>query len=252
DRGSWLVYTLPYLEQDSLFKRIPSGITSINQPIPAGVPDMNGYFYAGGNDALRKPLPYIRCPSDDWDASAHCTNYVGSMGPKCVTGPCGYNPYQGFCDGNAAFSPPAGYGWSPDHGNTVNARELRGMFNRLGAAVNMASVKDGLSNTIMVGENLPAHFDHLQGGNWWHFNAGVAHCSTVVPINTRSDGNPSPDGCRQAAWNWNESMGFKSNHTNGANFVFGDGSVRFVTQTIDHRTYQLLGCRNDGQPVNLP
>ena len=52
--------------------------------------------------------------------------------------------------------------------------------------------------------------------------------------------------------NWNVSWGFKSNHTNGANFVFADGSVRFLAQSIDHRTYQLLGARDDGQPVNIP
>ena len=33
----------------------------------------------------------------------------------------------------------------------------------------------------------------------------------------------------------------------GVNFVFADGSVHFISQVIDHRTYQLLGCRNDGQ-----
>jgi hypothetical protein len=31
-----------------------------------------------------------------------------------------------------------------------------------------------------------------------------------------------------------------------------DGSVHFIHQNIDHRTYQLLGCRNDGQPASLP
>jgi prepilin-type processing-associated H-X9-DG protein len=52
--------------------------------------------------------------------------------------------------------------------------------------------------------------------------------------------------------NWDISWGFKSNHSGGVNFLWGDGSVRFVTQSIDHRTYQLLGCRNDGMPVQLP
>ena len=52
--------------------------------------------------------------------------------------------------------------------------------------------------------------------------------------------------------NWNLSFGFKSAHTGGCNFAMGDGHVQYIAQTIDHRTYQLLGCRNDGQPVNLP
>ena len=53
-------------------------------------------------------------------------------------------------------------------------------------------------------------------------------------------------------WNWHTTWGFKSNHTGGANFCFGDGSVRFVQQDIDMRTYQYLGCRDDRQPVQLP
>jgi len=48
------------------------------------------------------------------------------------------------------------------------------------------------------------------------------------------------------------SFGFKSRHSGGCNFCFADGSVHFLSQSIDHRTYQLLGCRNDGQPVTLP
>jgi len=33
------------------------------------------------------------------------------------------------------------------------------------------------------------------------------------------------------------------------NFVFGDGSVRFVRENINMTTYVLMGCRNDGRPV---
>ena len=44
-------------------------------------------------------------------------------------------------------------------------------------------------------------------------------------------------------------MGFKSLHPNGAQFTFGDGSVHFLTQTIDHTTYQMLGDRQDGNAV---
>ena len=53
-------------------------------------------------------------------------------------------------------------------------------------------------------------------------------------------------------WNWGVTWGFKSNHSGGANFVFVDGSVHFINQSIDTRTYNLLGCRNDGQVFSLP
>jgi prepilin-type processing-associated H-X9-DG protein len=138
------------------------------------------------------------------------------------------------------------------------------MFNRLGAKITFASAKDGLSNTIMVGEALQMQHDHLRQwnavnntfGRWWDFNHGSAHATTIIPINYRSD-YQDPDGNRcvnpeRNYQNWNVSWGFKSNHGNGANFLFGDGSVHFLNQGIDHRTYQLLGCRNDGQTATIP
>ena len=50
--------------------------------------------------------------------------------------------------------------------------------------------------------------------------------------------------------NWAVADGFKSHHTGGANFVFCDGSVHFLSQSIDMWTYQRLGCRNDGKVVD--
>jgi prepilin-type N-terminal cleavage/methylation domain-containing protein/prepilin-type processing-associated H-X9-DG protein len=239
ENGSWLVWTLPYLEQAGLYNQVQ--------------PNMAAYNTVGSKGGLLAgvKLPYSRCPSDDWNPNQKNTNYIGSLGPQCVIGNCGYDPNQQYCNGNA-------FGWgyttSPDHGNDWNAGGIRGMFNRLGALITMAMVTDGLSNTIMVGECLPKHHDHLQWDGWYQYNGGVAHCSTIVPINAKSD-NPS-SACGTSAWpgpqNWNFSFGFKSNHTGGSNFVFADGSVRLLPASIDHGTYQKLGCRNDGMVAQIP
>jgi prepilin-type N-terminal cleavage/methylation domain-containing protein/prepilin-type processing-associated H-X9-DG protein len=251
DQGSWQVYILPYMEQDNLYRQINPQINLFNS---VGV----WAALAGGYGSQQNPRPpYLRCPSDAYQRDRPWTNYVGSLGPQCAPGPCGFDPNQQYCmPENSGFGGGVagmGYTWSPDHGNSFDANDIRGMFNRLGAEIAMASVTDGLSNTILVGETLPAQHDHQTNNGWYHFNGGGTGASTIVPINYRSDQGAT--WCSPAdhyRGNWNISWGFKSNHAGGVNFLFGDGSIRFIRQSIDHRTYQLLGCRNDGEAVNLP
>jgi prepilin-type processing-associated H-X9-DG protein len=50
--------------------------------------------------------------------------------------------------------------------------------------------------------------------------------------------------------NWNYSWGFRSNHTGGAQFLFVDGSVRFISQNTNYNTYQMLGGRADARPIS--
>jgi len=49
--------------------------------------------------------------------------------------------------------------------------------------------------------------------------------------------------------NCNNEFQAYSFHTGGANFLHGDGSVRFHSENIDGDTYFRLGTRNDGEVV---
>jgi len=229
-----MVYSLPYIEQDNLYKVVPWE-TQYN----------SGGVFRGTAQYANARFKTLRCPSDAWNMDQRLSNYAGSLGPQCADGGCGYNPHQQFCTTAAGW----GYATSPDHGNSFTASDIRGMYNRLGAKINMASAKDGTSNTILIGEVLPSDHDHYWDGSWTSFNGGASHHTTIIPINYKSDDRTS-GRCSNPAriiGNWNVSWGFKSNHTGGAQFVFVDGSVHFLSQSIDHRTYQLLGCRDDGQ-----
>ena len=240
DRGTWIVYTLPFMEQSPLFNQIAA---------QAGGPPTTTYNSLGKAAGYLngKTLPYIRCPSDDYDRSYHTSSYVASVGSQCAAGAtgAGCDTFQQYCQTSIGW----GYQTSPDHGNDWNAGGIRGLFNRLGSEIRFpASITDGTSNTILIGESLPGRHDHLMAGQgrWWHFNGGVAHSTTITPITFLTPEKVNLTTCDSQS-NWNRSWGFGSRHTGGSNFAFADGSIRFLSQSIDHRSYNLLGCRNDGQ-----
>jgi len=267
DRGTWMVWILPQMEQDPLYRQIGALDGTFNDQNIADSTGTRGPLgYARSRGIIPNKLPFKRCPSDPYNPNESCSSYLMSVGPQCAPGPGGCdagNPYYKYCQPISTNLPPApasqtwGYDWSPDHGNAWDSPNIRGAGNRLGAQINMAMFTDGLSNTILIGESLPAEHDHLTNGSWYtgfswtHFNGGLAHSTTTIPINWRSDGGSCSDALHYKG-NWNVSWGFKSKHSGGANFLFADGSVHFISQTIDHRTYQLLGCRNDGVPASLP
>jgi prepilin-type N-terminal cleavage/methylation domain-containing protein/prepilin-type processing-associated H-X9-DG protein len=265
-KGTWQVFILPYMEQTAMDSQIPfrnipwyDSITGTDDGTGPGNNQPEGTYDCllnrVGHPIPR--LPYARCPSDGFQPDQPLTNYVGSLGPQCAPGPCGYDPFQQYCMPLSAGLGNWGYDWSPDHGNTFDGSQVQGMFNRLGAKINIASVTDGTSNTLFIGESLPAEHDHLlwDGGDayWAHFNGGNSHCTTIIPINYYSGDQNS--GCSAPQhWfvNWNVSWGFKSKHSGGTNFAFVDGSVHFINQAIDQRTYCLMGCRKDGMVFTPP
>jgi prepilin-type N-terminal cleavage/methylation domain-containing protein/prepilin-type processing-associated H-X9-DG protein len=266
DKGSWLVLTLPYMEQDALFRQFPNRHTPLydsvrNSPM-------------GGPVQTRLRLPYGRCPSDEYDANAPLSNYVGSMGPACLNSNCDYAPFEKYCDPKNSGLGDWGYTAGALYGDGATSKgQLRGIFYRSAPfTFSIADVPDGLSNTLIIGEGLPREDAYLlragdfayPGGNWAFANGGNNINSTIIPINYRitpntychlnqygQPANPKDDATR-ATDNWGIIFGFKSRHPGGTNFVFADGSVHFIQENIDMKTYQLLGCRNDGQPVDTP
>jgi prepilin-type N-terminal cleavage/methylation domain-containing protein/prepilin-type processing-associated H-X9-DG protein len=259
DQGSWLVYTLPYMEQEALYQFYAPQL----QPDGPGGP----YSIESIPNWNQQPNPaYMRCPSDDHDYTTWpACSYVGSIGPQCVNSACGFQPYQwSLCSSPGPATAPPGVETSIPFGSDgaySNNANLRGCFSRLGTPVALRDIMDGTSNTILVGEVRPNEHDFMAKPSWYGgytshwsaFNGGSSHASTLAPINYRTDQQVACGSDPQRSWqNWNLSWGFKSRHTGGANFLFGDGSVHFLSEQIDYTTYQYLGDRMDGQSLPAP
>jgi prepilin-type N-terminal cleavage/methylation domain-containing protein/prepilin-type processing-associated H-X9-DG protein len=138
-------------------------------------------------------------------------------------------------------TPTGAYGSGPNH---------RGLFDYTSTspAVTFAAITDGLSNTIMLGEVLTTTRSQSAV---WYTNTGNTG-GTSLPINWINHlatlANPAyMIGTTIPSW---KGRGFSSLHPGGANVGMSDGSVKFLKQTVNQRTYNALGSRAGGEVIS--
>ena len=119
----------------------------------------------------------------------------------------------------------------------------------LNSSVRNRDIRDGASNTIFVGEYLgfPDSLGWASGTRATLRNAG----SGISGGPPRPTGPPAPANAAPIAAG-NDALllqvgGFGSQHAGGAHFAIGDGSVRFITQSINPTTFKNLANRADGE-----
>ncbi len=234
----WSILILPYMEEQAAFDRF----------------DKESLLRSRANELAVQQIiePYI-CPAassadapifdDRADAGGNNPNpalglyYPVSMGPTenddCRFCPEGSNGRADSYCCQANNYGTLGYTGQPEDSST-------GIFGRNNKIRHFGQITDGLSNTWLVGETLPSQCAY--GGT---FAPNFSLAGTTIPLNT-FESCPSPPGCH--AWG----CGFKSEHPGGAQFGLADGSVRFVSESIDYRLYNELGSRAGGEAVSIP
>lgn len=235
---SWLASILPYIEEEAVYEQ-------------GNIPDA----FFGDNVAVGAVIATFQCPTDELKAAnpvtryasyymrgvgvapsfaVGLTNYKGVMGSNFCGGEFPSNGITGICDpwnaGDGMFPPEA---WD--------------------SILKFSNITDGMSHTIMAGEQA---WDESRVGNttanyglgysWAH--SIEASVTANLPPNYAVPGR-GLSGNAAMLRPWEIYNGFNSMHPGGVNFVYADGSVQFVVESIDLDVFHASATIKGGETV---
>lgn len=213
---------LPYIEQDSLYSKLRMDLA----------------MDEGVNIALgATSIPMYLCPSSDHrDGLQKAPHSLPlTTDPTLQYAVIDYNGLNGVYSlftGGPSFL---------DHGGFPECQQLQ-----------MANFRDGVSLTIQVVETL-----NFGRGVWIHgrphYNQAGYRINSLngrndVPNGVYPDGTNSVIANRGPGKGTGGTWGISSGHLNGANILFADGAVHFLSDSVSARTLTALATR-DGHEV---
>jgi len=216
---SWIPQIFPQVEQGAVYSQLV--LTSNGETAPN---------YALGSQKFSMFL----CPSDPF--ANEIREEETFPAPSLVLSQSDYAANHGD------YKNATGVGQSPDYGNVgYGTGPTRGVMDRWGYSASFGEITDGLSNTYAVGECVGAFSicQNLLSQSWGTTAHPINFMNASLAATLPTIGNPR----------WDESIGFRSYHTGGANFVMCDGSVRFVKDSIDPTAYRAYASRAGGETI---
>jgi prepilin-type N-terminal cleavage/methylation domain-containing protein/prepilin-type processing-associated H-X9-DG protein len=211
----WAAHLLPYVEQDNVYRQI-----DLSQPIGA----------AAHATPRTQVLAVFRCASDNppqevftvqnTSVNVAFGNYVGMFGTAEIT----TNPGQG-----------------------------EGVFFR-NSRVRFGDVTDGTSQTCFVGERssdyaLSTWVGSVTGGQVPPRRPSALGPEGAPVLVLGHTGDAAEGHTPNSPINHVDD--FTSRHTQGVNFLFGDGSVRNINNSISPAVWQAVGTRAGGEAAAL-
>jgi len=265
----WPAHLLPFMEQGNLYESLGIG----NTRLTAAIADTTA---GGKRDQMKNPIATYRCPSDPGPSTndqnpvdvANATtsiplatsNYVGNNGAHGYDDVVVYNPGGGITSGT----------FRANERGKESVTTAGSMFWR-NSKVRMRDVTDGTSNTIIVGERTWA-LNNPNGGKATCDAANifgeenrrsvtdVANGPGATMRSIYANGRARINDTRTISGltgSFACEHGFSSQHKGGAQFALVDGSVRMISENIDHTpdssfdntVFENLLSRNDGNVV---
>jgi prepilin-type N-terminal cleavage/methylation domain-containing protein/prepilin-type processing-associated H-X9-DG protein len=265
---NWAVEILPFVEMDNLYKRYRQ--LEFNET-------------ANNNAVGRERVKTYECPSDPLRGLLERPQTGPGNGLQWMHG--SYRAVSGRSGaiGRAFWDTFEAQFWPPNntmypewrgalHGtsaayNGVPAQNASGPggapLSQMGGPETFASVSDGLSNTLMVGEwtsrpgTVPSGFDDAgtqatRRATFWAYTYASYNQSSISTesrvlnndyvrcVTTPGQGGSNP--CKRS---------FGSFHTGGMNFVMCDGSVKFIRSNVDINLLAFMATISDGQIADV-
>jgi prepilin-type N-terminal cleavage/methylation domain-containing protein/prepilin-type processing-associated H-X9-DG protein len=210
----WGAYLLPFLEQPALYNRIRFDL-DVGDP---------------ANAAVRTTfLKIFFCPSDQL-LTTFTVDDGGSNSWILAQGS------YAACNGNDGVDDFT----TPDH---------TGAFMRAVKGFRIADISDGLSNTFFVADRTVfLSYCTWVGGPTGALNPflrspGEFGAEVTMLMCHAGDTGPNTPGVDDAD-------STSSPHRNGVPFLFGDGSVHFIGNSIDVTVWMALATRAGGEPIS--
>jgi prepilin-type N-terminal cleavage/methylation domain-containing protein len=260
----WILNTLPQLEEQPLFDQFRAG-GAFEGNFVAGLcvsPRLNKGLASLKNgisvpELMKTQLSVVQCPSDGSARQLRSDQYQWT--PNCQVAVTNYkgviddtvaneSPQSNFKNdipteyqsGNYKDPPPPLSGGTPR--DCHRDIRCRGFFFRQShqRPVKISQVTDGTSKTLMIGEDLPEYNYHsttfYSNGSWCSCNAplnyGLGQIPETIAVNF-----------------WFDAQGFRSKHPGGVQFCLADGSVRFISESVDNIFYRTSCTRNGSESV---
>ena len=234
------------------------GNPSYSPDLATGYYAQHSSYYGSYGDGYSTSAGYAYNPASDdgcdqYTAKGSWARYNNGGDPLVSDG--APQPTDGYLGGAKNGSGGRGFFASgPDIGNGGYGSKPR---DTTAPTVRVADVTDGLSNTIMIGHTVSNGADRRSA--WYQ---GMSIAGTSIPpnylkscmqmglnINSINAANTPcrPASCGSGSW---QARGFNSYHTGGIVVSMGDGSVRFIVDGINQKSFNALGSKAGGEVNN--
>ncbi|MDO4569447.1 MAG: DUF1559 domain-containing protein [Planctomycetia bacterium] len=230
---------LPFLEQTALHQLTASGSSQTS----------------GAQTLMTTPLPMLYCPSrrpaiaysypngtSFWVGSSPSSVSVSTLARSDYAGNGGVSSYESCLDGGSWFLNSYSSSNATESKIREASKNFKGLFGN-GTQLTVAEVRDGTSNTILIGEKYLSPDDYSDGtasddneGCFIGHNQDITRWAVSQPMQDRPGASVTNI--------------FGGVHSGGFNAVFCDNSTRRVSYSVDLETFQYLCNRSDGKVVD--